>query len=63
MVFVAFYAAWRALNYFVKAGSRTTNVHACGLSPDAATSRMPPSGIYGGLASSITRRSVVKENG
>jgi formate hydrogenlyase subunit 3/multisubunit Na+/H+ antiporter MnhD subunit len=63
MVFVAFYAAWRALNYFVEAGSRVTHVHACGLPPDAATSRMPPSGIYGGVVNSILRRPVAKENG
>ncbi len=53
MVFVAFGGAWFGLMRFVKANSRTTTVHTCGVPPEEATSRMNPAGIYGGLTRAL----------
>lgn len=61
MMALAFLAGWWFVRRFTRL--REIDVHACGLPPEVATSRMAPSSIYGGLSGlSDGARPAPKEN-
>ena len=62
MMGLAFFGGWKFVRHFVDKNSRVTDVHSCGLDPEAATSRMQPSSIYAGLMGILMRKNAPKEN-